>query len=150
MAIIPENDRDVLKDKFLQDLINPVNIAYYTRQEWPSGASAQESKNCQDTQQLLEELVALSDKMNLTIHDMAVEGDKARRLGIDKIPAIILDSGEGDRVKYFGIPSGYEFATLIEDVVDLSQGTTSLSNTTKDALQHLEVDVYIRVFVTPT
>jgi alkyl hydroperoxide reductase subunit AhpF len=81
-------------------------------------------------------------------------------MSVDKIPAIILnnsddgraDAGqsEGSRVRYYGIPAGYEFSSLIEDIIDLSRNQTELSAETKEALQELEEDLHIQVFVTPT
>lgn len=150
MALISVEDQNFLKDKFAKDLTNPVNVAYFTERESPLAVPGHECQYCQDTNQLLEEVVALSDKINLTVYDLVADADRARQLDVDKIPAIILDSGAGDRVRYFGIPAGYEFGSLIEDIVDVSQRTTKLSSATKDALQKLDIDVHIQVFVTPT
>jgi hypothetical protein len=53
-------------------------------------------------------------------------------------------------VRFFGLPSGYEFMTLLEDLVDLSAGSTRLSDTTRQAVAELSVPVHLQVFVTPT
>jgi len=57
---------------------------------------------------------------------------------------------EKARVRFFGIPSGYEFGSLIEDIVDMSRGETSLSPESKQKLAALTSDIHIQVFVTPT
>jgi hypothetical protein len=56
----------------------------------------------------------------------------------------------GGRVRFFGLPSGYEFMTLIEDVVDISRGATRLSDATRRAVADLPAPVHLQVFVTPT
>jgi len=48
------------------------------------------------------------------------------------------------------MPSGYEFSTLIEDIIDLGTGTIPLAPATKDALAQLAEPVHIQVFVTPS
>jgi len=53
-------------------------------------------------------------------------------------------------VRFFGIPSGYEFTSLVEDIVDVSRGQTSLSAQTLELLAKLTEPVHIQVFVTPT
>jgi glutaredoxin-like protein len=53
-------------------------------------------------------------------------------------------------IRYYGIPSGYEFTSLIEDVVAVSTGDTGLSDETLEALTAITEPVHIQVFVTPT
>jgi glutaredoxin len=52
-------------------------------------------------------------------------------------------------VRFLGQPGGYEFTTLIEDLVDLGKGTTGLASTTVEAVRAIDVPVHIQVFVTP-
>jgi len=50
----------------------------------------------------------------------------AEKYGIDKIPAIaILRGGDEPKdygIRFYGIPSGYEFTSLIEDIMMVSSG----------------------------
>ena len=75
---------------------------------------------------------------------------EAQSLGITHIPAFILQGHTRGAVRYFGIPAGYEFSTLIEDLIDVSKGTTNLSDKTREALATVDQDIHIQVFVTPT
>ena len=54
------------------------------------------------------------------------------------------------RVRFFGMPSGYEFASLVEAIVDTSRGRTRLSDATRAALAALRAPLHFQVFVTPT
>jgi glutaredoxin-like protein len=68
-------------------------------------------------------------------------------------PAILMfDSKNKDmRIRYYGIPSGYEFSSLIEDVVATSKnGEVDLSESTLKKLQEIKEPVKLQVFVTPT
>ena len=53
-------------------------------------------------------------------------------------------------MRFFGLPSGYEFASLIEDIIDVGAGSSDLPADTVEALRGLQKDVHIQVFVTPT
>jgi glutaredoxin-like protein len=104
---------------------------------------------CGDTKQLLEEIAALSDKITLETHDLA-DKEKAAQLQIDKAPAIAVMNGKDYGIRYYGIPSGYEFGSLIDDIVDVSKGESGLSSATKAALAKLTQPIHFQVFVTPT
>ncbi len=53
-------------------------------------------------------------------------------------------------VRFLGLPAGYEFSTLIADIVDASTGQLALSEATQDELRALDQDLHLQVFVTPT
>jgi len=91
-----------------------------------------------------------SDKLHLTVKDFVRDEQEAQALGITRIPAFILQGHARGAVRYFGIPAGYEFSTLVEDLIDVSKGTTKLSEKTRQALTTVDQDLHIQVFVTPT
>ncbi len=84
------------------------------------------------------------------LKDFVKDQQEAENAGVDHIPAFTLEGAAKGKVRFFGIPSGYEFATLIEDIVDVSRGETDLQPKTKEALAALTEDVRIQVFTTPT
>ena len=73
---------------------------------------------------------------------------------MDKIPALAVTRGGAEPKDYgirlYGIPSGYEFATLIEDIKLVSRGRADLAAPTQQALAQLTKPVHIQVYVTPT
>jgi glutaredoxin-like protein len=150
MPLIAENDATFIRDHFSKQLTGDVKITYFTQHQSKLGIPGMECMYCQQTRELLEEVSALSGKVNLEVLDFVHDEDKAKQLGIERIPAFVMEGAAKGRVRYFGIPSGYEFSTLIEDIVDVSRGTTDLSQKTRDALAALTEDVNIQVFVTPT
>ena len=58
----------------------------------------------------------MSDKINVETHDFVKDQELAKQYGVDKIPAMVIAGPESHGIKFFGIPSGYEFSTLIEDI----------------------------------
>jgi len=71
-------------------------------------------------------------------------------LGVDKIPAIALIGQEDYGVRFYGIPSGYEFASLLHAIRAVAAGKPELSEETLNALAEVTQSVHIQVFVTPT
>ena len=150
MPLIGEKDVVFIRDHFSKHLTGEVTITLFSQHESPLYVPSQECMYCAETRELLQEVAALNDKITLDVKDFVADKESAAELGIDHIPAFILEGAAKGKVRFFGIPSGYEFATLIEDLVDVSRGETDLSDKTRQALAALTEDVRIQVFVTPT
>jgi len=150
MAFLSADNRDEIKRLF-DGLVGDVRLIYFTQRESPLFIPGQECETCKDTRLLLEELAALSDKLKLEVHDFVAESELAREYGIDRIPALVLAAdGVKGKVRYFGMPSGYEFSVLLASLVDASKGSSELSESTVDVLSALDKQLHIQVFVTPT
>lgn len=112
-------------------------------------------ETCAETRELVEELASTFDgKVRLEVHDLDAHPPEATLYRIAKAPAIVVLGGESGRrdfgIRFYGSPTGYEFATLIEDIRMASRGTTDLSAATVDTLTHLTAPLHLQVFVTPT
>jgi len=150
MPIISEKDRQSLAQLFQRELVDPVRIVYFTQGDSPLVVPGQECQFCRETGELLSEVCSLSDKLSLEVHDFWREKERAAEYGVDKIPATVLLGHARGRLRFFGIPSGYEFSTLIEDILDLSRGRDRLQKKSREALAGLSQPVHIQVLVTPT
>jgi len=149
MTLLARKDTLPLRQLFEKRLTAPVTIDYFTRPAAMLDVPGRECESCDDTERLLEEVADLSDRIRLVVHDFFGDDKAASARGVDRIPAIVLSGGAKGRVRYFGIPSGYEFGGFLEELIDVANGTTDLAPATKAALQGLVRDVHIRVFVTP-
>ena len=106
---------------------------------------------CRETRTLLEELVETSDKLKLEVYNFVIDKDKAELYGVDKIPAIVMLEGDKDfGIRYYGIPSGYEFASLLEDIKMVGTGEVDLSEDIIERVKLIDKDVHLQVYVTPT
>jgi alkyl hydroperoxide reductase subunit AhpF len=111
---------------------------------------------CQPTQQLLEELIPLSDKLALSVHDLAAEPELAQSYSVqDKAPAIVMAARDGEQItdygiRYLGVPSGHEFSTLIQDLLLVSGRDSGLSKQLRSYIKALSKPLHLEVFVTPT
>jgi len=147
VALISEKDAEILRKELASRMVEPVKLVMFTQQV--------ECQFCAETRQIVDEVASLSDRITAEVLDFVEDKAAAERYGVDKIPAIALvreeDTGERDYgIRFYGIPSGYEFTTLIEDILNVSVGATELKAKTKQVLADLAQPVHIQVFVTPT
>ncbi|MBM3310104.1 MAG: glutaredoxin [Candidatus Aminicenantes bacterium] len=154
MALLNDEVREATRKKFAAEMARPVRLVHFTQE--PSRLivlnplAGQDCFFCKETKQLLEEVAACSDKIELVVYDFKADKAQADEYGIDKIPATIIAGEKDSGIRIFGIPSGYEYTSLIEAVIDVSKGETSLGSKTKEALKRIDRPVHIQVFVTPT
>ncbi|HEX9246577.1 MAG TPA: glutaredoxin, partial [bacterium] len=70
--------------------------------------------------------------------------------GVDRVPAIVVLGARDYGIRYYGLPGGYELATLLDIIVDAGRGAADLEAETRAAVAQLPADVHLQVFVTPT
>jgi glutaredoxin-like protein len=134
-----EKDRNFLIQRFRNELVEPVKIILFTQNI--------NCEYCPETEQLLRELAETSEKIQLEVKNFVVDKLEVQKYKIDKVPAILVGN---ERIRYFGIPAGYEFAALIEDIVEVSRKSSFLSTSSQEKIRSLKVPINIKVFVTPT
>ncbi|WP_448374686.1 protein disulfide oxidoreductase [Fervidobacterium sp.] len=142
MALLQEKDRNYLKDLFSKELKNNVKLIFFY---------GEDCEYCDLESQLLDEVRELSDK--IVVEKYHKDSEVAKRYNVEYTPALIvtLDDGEDKGVRFYGIPSGHEFGTLIQTIVTFGNSATpQLSPETVAKLQSLDKPVKISVFVTPT
>ncbi len=126
----------------LAALPGPVRLVMFT-QEF-------ECEYCKETRQLVEEIAALSDQVTAEVYNFVTDKEKAEQFGVDKIPAIAVIGAQDYGVRFYGLPSGYEFVSLLEAIKTVASGQTQLNAATLDVLRGLDRPVHLQVFVTPT
>jgi hypothetical protein len=150
MSFIPESEQEYLRKLFAERLEGNVHLHLYTRDPAAQVAPGKGCITCQETQQLLEELTSLSDKLKLDVHDVSIDEEEARSAGIEELPTIVFKGRNQGTLRFVGIPAGYESSTLVEDVIQVSRGTTELQYHSRQVLAFLTTPIHIKVFVTPT
>lgn len=141
MPLLNEEVKEQVKQQ-LADLAGPVRLVNFT-QEF-------ECQYCAETRQLVEEVAELSEQITVEVYDFVGDKDRADELGVDKIPAVAVIGEEDYGIRFYGIPSGYEFTSLLEAIQTAAAGEPDLSEQTLGALSELSEPVHIQVFVTPT
>ena len=152
-ALIPDQQKAQLKRTFRKDLKAEVELRLFTQRPSPIAVPGRECRYCVQTQQMLEELAALSPKVHLETIDVYAQPGLARDEGITKVPAIAfgLKGGPngGPKLRFFGMPMGYQLAVIVENIKTISRGVSPLSMDTRKKLRGINQPVPIQVFVNP-
>ncbi len=150
MPTLTDKDRQYLTQFFREQLKEPVRILYFTQHESPLLIPGQECQSCRETSEILSEVSSLSEKLTVEPHDFWQEKDLAAQHGVDKIPAMVFQGQAQGLIRYYGAPSGYEFASLLDTMRLVSRGDSGLSQDTRRRLQEVRKPLHLEVFVTPT
>lgn len=153
MSLLKERDRQYLKGEFGK-LINPVKLVFFTQ--------GLDCETCAPTKEILDELASLDDRIQVQTFNRVLDKEPAARFNIQRIPAIAVlrteteeKDGEAQAterdygIRFYGIPAGYEFASLIGDIMDVSRGDSGLSPASREALAGLTQPLHLQVFTTP-
>ena len=87
------------------------------------------------------------------MYDLQADAERAARLRVDKAPALVVLGGPAHTdygVRFYGIPSGYEFASLLEAIRMVGSDHIELQPATRAFLAELTAPVHLQVFVTPS
>ena len=142
MALIADDVAAQLKEEFAK-LQNPVRLAVFSQ--------ALADPESEQVRRLVEELGALHPRLTAESYNFVLDTEKVRGLGIARIPAIAILGAEKDYgIRMYGMPSGYEFGTLVDAILDVSRGDSGLSEETRAGLRALAAPVHVQVFSTPT
>jgi alkyl hydroperoxide reductase subunit AhpF len=149
MAILSDQVKRQLRDRFTQRLSGPVQVTLYTRPGTgrlilPSGLGC---ATCDEARQLAEDIAdAAPDLVRLEVIDVT-----AQPAEVTDLPTLTLAfPGEQPRIRWQGLPGGYEFATVVDAMERVSTGDHGLSEETIAALSGLEEPIDLMVFATPT
>ena len=111
---------------------------------------------CPEVVALATELAELSPKLGVAVHDAEADAAALFMYGFDKTPALAVVAVDGTGavqdfgIRFYGIPSGYEFMSLLDAIQTVGSDEVQLAPDTLKFLEALESDVHIQVFVTPT
>lgn len=142
MALIADDVASQLKEEFAA-LVNPVRLAVFSQ--------ALADPESEQVKRLVEELGALDPRLTAESYNFILDTEKVAALRIARIPAIaILGADKDYGIRMYGLPSGYEFGTLVDTILDVSRGESGLGAETRQALAGLDRPVHLQVFSTPT
>lgn len=112
-----------------------------------SGATGDEAS--EETEKLVRAVAELSGKLKLEVHDPQANPELMQQYGVTEVPALILEGDRDYGIRYLGTPGGYEFASLLEDLVAIGKRASGLSDESRALVQTLVEPLDLKVFVTP-
>jgi alkyl hydroperoxide reductase subunit AhpF len=141
MGLIQDEDAVEIR-KRLEEVVNPVTILHFTQElNLELGA---------ETLQLMKELAPLSDKLSLQVFNFQLDREKVAQYGVDKVPATVIQNSKDYGIRFYGLPAGYEFSSLLDAILAVSKGDSGLLPVSRMKLAQLNSPLHLEVFVTPT
>lgn len=141
MGVLKEKDKEKVANIF-KGIEKDVKIVMFTQE--------MECPHCEMTRTMLEEVSGLSEKLSLEVHDFVAEADLAKKYGVDKIPATLIVGDRDYGIHFYGVPAGYEFNVLIEDIMDAGKRSPGLSEELMTELDKIDKPVHLQVLISPT
>jgi alkyl hydroperoxide reductase subunit AhpF len=141
MSLIQEEDAAEIRER-LKEMVSPLRLVHFTQEL--------NLEYGREARVLLEELTQLSDKLSLETCDFLLDKEKVAEYAIDKVPATAIRNHKDYGIRFYGIPAGHEFSTLLDAIISVSKGDSGLRLESKQKLAMLVQPLHLEVFVTPT
>ncbi|HZQ09433.1 MAG TPA: hypothetical protein VFD70_22835 [Anaerolineae bacterium] len=155
MPLLKDQDRQALEQTF-GEMPGRVRVIFFTQ--------ALDCETCEITGKILDEIAPLGEKIELVKYNFAIDKDKVSQYNIARIPAIAIvrldesqnESGEPKLhehdygIRFYGVPAGYEFMSLVGSILDVSSGDSQLSPQSRGLVAQVQAPTHIQVFTTPT
>ena len=154
MPLLQEKDRIVVREKFEKELKDEVTILLFKKTAagiWtPNEDEDLVCRYCKETEELYKEVTELSDLLKLEAYTIEDNKEKFDEYKVERTPTVVIKGHNKGLIRFVGIPAGYEFATLLEDLIDASRGKVDLKERNRRKVEAVKEPLHIQVFVTPT
>ena len=105
---------------------------------------------CLLARQVVDQIASLSERVTVEEHNLILDKEKVEEYRVERAPAIAVVGDTDPGIRYYGVPAGYELASLLEAVLLVGSREVGLSDETVSAIAAVDHPVDIKVFVTPT
>jgi len=129
-------------ERTLSGLKDDVTFVYFTEEA--------NCRHCRQERELLEEISNLANRLHLEVYNYVADREVAEEYCVDKVPGVVLVGAENYGVRYFGMPSAFEFRIFLEDLLRVSSGDSDLSPESRARLKDLESPVHLEVLTRAT
>ncbi|MEM2940679.1 MAG: thioredoxin family protein [Thermoproteota archaeon] len=143
MALLDDKNREMLRSMFNREFKDPVDIIVFTDEK--------DCKYCNETLQIAQEISSINPDIVVRHYPSEKSIREMEKYRVKLFPATIIASPEKDYgIRFFGIPSGYEFETYVKDILMVSSRRSMLKDSTREFIKEVGEQLNIKVFVTPT
>ncbi len=142
MALLDENTKQQVKE-LLSQMESEVALIFF--------ATEGKCDYCNEIDALIGEIASVADKLKVEKYVLEKDAEKAKELGVDAAPVLLLKGKNKGDIRFYGIPSGHEFGAFLMTLIDVSKGDTAeLTDDMKEEIKKLDKDLHFKVFITPT
>ena len=139
--MISEGERLSLQRKFSSGMKDDVMLVVF----------ADDTGISSDLVETATSLANLSPKIKVEV-EKVVDGknQRMRDIRIENYPVLVVIKGDFNRIRYYGVPSGFEISPISDAIVELSASKAGLSQKAKDSLATVRRRANIKIFVLTT
>jgi hypothetical protein len=136
--MIPEASLTIIKN-YADQLLKPVRLVVFT------GDAC--SRACTEAIELARAIKAGMGRVAVETYDMAMDRDKTEQYGIQRVPALVVQGGDGRTITFFGLPESMILEVLLDTIRAVSEGKSSLPESIRHSLKRFSDAVSVQVFV---
>jgi len=140
VSMLSEKDRKYVAST-LSGMRSDVRLVLFSR-------DGGECKYCDEAEGLLADVAASAPRVTVEVLSLKKDAARAQELGIDKVPGIALLGKKDYNLRYFGLPSGYDFIPFVETILAVANDDPGVSAESVAMLAKLKKPVQLSVFVT--
>lgn len=139
-SLFNDEVRNQLKE-ILGGMDHAVTIEFFTDQTTPGS---------EEVGRFLTEVSELSGKITLNVNELPQAADKAKELGVVRVPgfAFLDEEGKNPGVYFYGLPAGHEINSFIYALMGVSGQKEELPEGLAEEVRSFSGDINIKVFVT--
>jgi glutaredoxin-like protein len=140
--MLGEGDKSALERKFGSGMKDDVELIVFIDESVPASKDLVDVANT---------LASFSPKIK--VQTEKVENGKNQRMAdlrIQNYPVMVIKKGDFSRIRYYGIPAGYEVPPITDAIVELSNSHANLSPKAKSIMATVRRRANIKIFVLTT
>ncbi len=131
----------------LDGLQGPVKLDYFHQSKSALLIPGrQPCPTCDEVKEALEEIAALSDKLDLRVYEFEDERKMARKRGIDRVPATVIRGEVNRPLRFYGMPAGAFLPFFVQALMEASGKPPQPPQDVARTLKKLRSKVALRVF----
>ena len=119
----------------------PVRLVFFTQS---FGCDA-----CLAARSVVNEIASLSDQVTVEEYNFILEKEEVALFDIELVPALAVVGERDQGIRFYGVPSGHERASIVDAIILAATGEAGISADSQAVAESVDRPVDIKVFVTP-
>jgi alkyl hydroperoxide reductase subunit AhpF len=116
-ALIDKSVEEMVKER-LRGMKEPVTLKVFSKKG--------HCLFCNEMINLMESVAKLNDKIAIDKCDCSPDDPESQKYNVQRHPAVAILGDKDYGIRFFGVPAGKEFTTLIESIMLVSERTVKL------------------------
>lgn len=113
--------------------------------------SLEKSPSSEENLELMQSLAELSPLLKVEAYDFSKDKEATQKWNVEMAPVVLIhNQNSALPMRFYGIPSGYEFGSLLESILLAGGNPVDLPQEIEEEVKKIQTPKKIKVFVTPS